>query len=103
MKQVSYKLSVEEVLEAVIKQFPDIEDGNWNLEVSFETIQANIPPLIQGQQSGILPGTITRIIGMSLIQTPGRSESSVTVKDGQIQSIPIQGELFNEDPGATQH
>ena len=97
MKQVSYKLSVEEVLQAIVKQFPDIDDGNWSLEVTFETVQCNIPPLVQGQQGGVLPGVITRIVGMSLIQTPGMNDSTVTVKDGQIQfqNSPVQGELFD--------
>ena len=84
MKNISYKFSTPHVLHNLIQCIEDIEDGNWALDVQFETVPCNLPQLAAVQTPGLLPGLMIRLVGINLVNQPEKTDNSLTIKDGRL-------------------
>lgn len=84
MKQISYSFSLDQLIECLVEDIVDIEDGFYRLSFLLETVPSIIDKLNPQQREGFYPGLITRIVGLELIRVDDMGPLTVQVLNGMI-------------------
>jgi hypothetical protein len=100
MKQVIYDLEPQQVLGILLETIKP-EDGDYEMYLDTESYTAAFPQIYPQQRQGTFVGHMVRVIGFRLVKASIPSPISIGVKDGNVISQPIQGELF-DDPDRNQ-